>query len=162
MIYFTPIWSISSAIWALPYLQEFEKSCPTALNIEINVFKVALNFRIGISILSLELLGENKFVGLDYDTYCNSSLVPGFWQVKEKTVAARRSGVKIVIFPSANKRDFLELPAHVKEGLEVHFVDHYSEIFTLAFDFKPDTDKQLAPVESGSASHDGVSVVLHL
>ncbi|KAG0619235.1 hypothetical protein M758_4G124900 [Ceratodon purpureus] len=64
--------------------------------------------------------------------------------VKEKTVAARRSGVKSIIFPSANKRDYLELPPHVKEGLEVHFVDHYSEIFTLAFDDKPDPEKQLA------------------
>ncbi|KAL2651757.1 hypothetical protein R1flu_019885 [Riccia fluitans] len=54
--------------------------------------------------------------------------------VKEKTVAARRSGVKIVIFPSANKRDFDELPALVKGGIEVHFVDHYSEIFDIAFE----------------------------
>ncbi|BFI05718.1 ATP-dependent Lon protease [Marchantia polymorpha subsp. ruderalis] len=53
--------------------------------------------------------------------------------VKEKTVAARRSGVKVVIFPSANQRDFDELPAHVKEGIEVHFVDNYSEIFDIAF-----------------------------
>jgi len=75
-------------------------------------------------------------------------------------VAARRSGVKTVIFPSANKRDFLELPAHVKDGLEAHFVDHYSEIFTLAFDFKPDAEKQLAPLESGSASHNVTSAVL--
>lgn len=69
--------------------------------------------------------------------------------------------MKTVIFPSANKRDFLELPAHVKEGLEVHFVDHYSEIFTLAFDVKSDSDKQLAPTESGSVSQDDSAVVLH-
>ncbi|GBG83520.1 hypothetical protein CBR_g37235 [Chara braunii] len=53
--------------------------------------------------------------------------------VKEKTIAARRSGVKTLIFPEANKRDFDELPAHVKEGLSVHFVQHYDEIFNLAF-----------------------------
>jgi Lon-like ATP-dependent protease len=73
--------------------------------------------------------------------------------VKEKAVAARRSGVKIIIFPSANKRDYLELPPHVKEGLEVHFVNHYSEIFTLAFEDKPDAEKQLACKESGRVSH---------
>ncbi|KAJ4954322.1 hypothetical protein NE237_011105 [Protea cynaroides] len=53
--------------------------------------------------------------------------------VKEKTIAARRSNVKTLIFPSANRRDFDELSANVKEGLEVHFVDDYSQIFNLAF-----------------------------
>ncbi|CAI9103521.1 OLC1v1002018C1 [Oldenlandia corymbosa var. corymbosa] len=53
--------------------------------------------------------------------------------VKEKTIAARRSEVKTIIFPSANRRDFDELSDKVKEGLDVHFVDNYSEIFDLAF-----------------------------
>uniref|UniRef100_A0A0D9VT66 Lon protease homolog, mitochondrial n=1 Tax=Leersia perrieri TaxID=77586 RepID=A0A0D9VT66_9ORYZ len=53
--------------------------------------------------------------------------------VKEKTIAARRSGIKTIIFPSANRRDFDELAPNVKEGLEVHFVDKYSEIYDLAF-----------------------------
>ncbi|KAL0301414.1 UNVERIFIED_CONTAM: Lon protease, mitochondrial [Sesamum radiatum] len=39
--------------------------------------------------------------------------------VKEKTIAARRSDVKTIIFPSANRRDFDELAPNVKEGLEV-------------------------------------------
>ncbi|GMI88872.1 lon protease 1 [Hibiscus trionum] len=53
--------------------------------------------------------------------------------VKEKTIAARRSEVKTIIFPSANKRDYDELPPNVREGLDVHFVDDYSQIFNLAF-----------------------------
>ncbi|KAJ1297472.1 hypothetical protein BS78_01G379300 [Paspalum vaginatum] len=53
--------------------------------------------------------------------------------VKEKTIAARRSGVKTIIFPSANRRDFDELASNVKEGLEVHFVDKYNEIYDIAF-----------------------------
>ncbi|XP_062189526.1 lon protease homolog, mitochondrial isoform X2 [Phragmites australis] len=53
--------------------------------------------------------------------------------VKEKTIAARRSAIKTLIFPSANKRDYDELAPNVKEGLEVHFVDTYSEIYDLAF-----------------------------
>jgi Lon-like ATP-dependent protease len=53
--------------------------------------------------------------------------------VKEKTIAARRSGIKTIIFPAANRRDFDELAPNVKEGLEVHFVDKYSEIYDLAF-----------------------------
>ncbi|KAG4135554.1 hypothetical protein ERO13_D08G222800v2 [Gossypium hirsutum] len=54
--------------------------------------------------------------------------------VKEKTIAARRSEVKTIIFPSANKRDYDELAPNVREGLDVHFVDDYSQIFNLAFD----------------------------
>lgn len=58
--------------------------------------------------------------------------------VKEKTIAARRSEVKTIIFPSANRRDFDELASNVKEGLDVHFVDEYSQIFNLAFEDKSD------------------------
>ena len=54
--------------------------------------------------------------------------------MKEKTIAARRSEVKTIVFPSANRRDFDELAANVKEGLDVHFVDDYSQIYALAFD----------------------------
>ncbi|XP_027363658.1 lon protease homolog 1, mitochondrial isoform X2 [Abrus precatorius] len=53
--------------------------------------------------------------------------------VKEKTIAARRSEVKTIVFPSANRRDFDELAPNVKEGLDVHFVDDYMQIFNLAF-----------------------------
>jgi ATP-dependent Lon protease len=53
--------------------------------------------------------------------------------VKEKLIAARRSGVKTLVFPKENKRDFDELPGYIKKGLEVHFVDHYDEVFRVAF-----------------------------
>lgn len=41
--------------------------------------------------------------------------------------------MKTIIFPLANKRDFDELAPNVKEGLDVHFVDDYNQIFDLAF-----------------------------
>lgn len=53
--------------------------------------------------------------------------------VKEKLIAARRSGVKTLIFPKENKRDFDELPAYIKKGLKVHFVEYYDEVFRVAF-----------------------------
>ncbi|XP_020887889.1 lon protease homolog 4, chloroplastic/mitochondrial isoform X1 [Arabidopsis lyrata subsp. lyrata] len=55
--------------------------------------------------------------------------------VKEKTIAAKRSQVKVIIFPEANRRDFDELAENVKEGLEVHFVNEYEQIFELAFGY---------------------------
>jgi len=53
--------------------------------------------------------------------------------VKEKTMAARRAGIKCIAFPSANKRDFEEIPEYLKEGLEVHFADDYSTVYEVAF-----------------------------
>merc|ERR1719361_2063868 len=41
--------------------------------------------------------------------------------IKEKTIAARRAGCKVLVFPHANRRDFDELPEYLREGLEVHF-----------------------------------------
>ncbi|ESQ32202.1 hypothetical protein EUTSA_v10003617mg [Eutrema salsugineum] len=60
--------------------------------------------------------------------------------VKEKTIAARRSQVKTIIFPEANRRDFEELAENVKEGLDVHFVDDYGKIFELAFGYDKQQD----------------------
>ena len=61
--------------------------------------------------------------------------------IKEKTMAARRSGVKCLVFPITNKRDFDELPDHLKEGLEVHFAETYSDVvrgtFCLSFFYPP-------------------------
>lgn len=54
--------------------------------------------------------------------------------MKEKTIAARRSDIKTIIFPAANRRDFDELAPNVKEGLDVHFVDDYTQIYNLALD----------------------------
>ncbi|MCO5552898.1 hypothetical protein L7F22_006417 [Adiantum nelumboides] len=70
--------------------------------------------------------------------------------VKEKTIAARRSGVKTLIFPKGNKPDFDELLPHIKEGFDVNFVDHYSEIFKVAFgdEENPDKEKSSSDAES--------------
>ena len=53
--------------------------------------------------------------------------------VKEKLIAARRSGLKVVILPEDNRRDYEELPDHIKKGLTIHFVSHYDEVFKIAF-----------------------------
>lgn len=53
--------------------------------------------------------------------------------VKEKVIAARRSKLKTLLFPKDNQRDFDELPAYIKKGFTVHFIDHYEEVFRVAF-----------------------------
>ncbi|XP_061744502.1 lon protease homolog, mitochondrial [Nerophis ophidion] len=53
--------------------------------------------------------------------------------IKEKTIAARRAGVTCLVLPAENRKDFSDLPDYISEGLEVHFVDHYSQIFPVVF-----------------------------
>ncbi|KAI0989918.1 hypothetical protein GJ496_007916 [Pomphorhynchus laevis] len=53
--------------------------------------------------------------------------------IKEKVIAAKRSNITTIILPKANRKDYDELPDFVKEGISVHFVDHYSDIYRLVF-----------------------------
>nr|XP_020636692.1 lon protease homolog, mitochondrial [Pogona vitticeps] len=53
--------------------------------------------------------------------------------IKEKTIAAKRAGVTCIILPSENKKDYSDLAEFITEGLEVHFVEHYDEIFDIVF-----------------------------
>ncbi len=57
----------------------------------------------------------------------------GIGGVKEKVVAARRAGLRTLIFPVENIPDWEELPDYIKTSLTVHFVDHYDEVFNIAF-----------------------------
>ena len=55
--------------------------------------------------------------------------------IKEKTIAARRSGVKTIIFPQGNKKDYDELSEDIREGLEACFVSTYDEVYRHALDW---------------------------
>jgi len=54
--------------------------------------------------------------------------------VKEKTIAAKRSGVKHIMFPKDNKGDYDELAENIKEGLIVHYADYYRDVYAVAFE----------------------------
>ncbi|KAK8732918.1 hypothetical protein OTU49_006652 [Cherax quadricarinatus] len=51
--------------------------------------------------------------------------------IKEKTIAAKRVGVSCIIMPAENKKDFSDLPSFISEGLEVHFADHYEDVYKI-------------------------------
>ena len=53
--------------------------------------------------------------------------------VKEKVLAAYRAGVRIILLPSDNKKDYLEeVPEDIRAQLEVHFVDGAKQVLRLA------------------------------
>ena len=50
--------------------------------------------------------------------------------VKEKVLAARRSGIKRVILPQGNKKDLRDLPDHVRQEMQFHFVGRVEEVLS--------------------------------
>jgi len=52
--------------------------------------------------------------------------------LKEKLLAALRGGITTVLIPAENEKDLVELPATLKEGLEIVPVDHVDEVLSRA------------------------------
>nr|CAB3263468.1 lon protease homolog, mitochondrial [Phallusia mammillata] len=63
--------------------------------------------------------------------------------IKEKTLAAKRAGVTCLIFPRENEKDFNDLADYIREGVEVHFVSEYAQVFDIAFQ-SPEHEKVVA------------------
>ncbi len=57
--------------------------------------------------------------------------------LKEKLLAALRSGIKEVIIPQENEKDLKELPEIIKQKIRIHPVKFVDEVFTLALKNKP-------------------------
>ena len=53
--------------------------------------------------------------------------------VREKVIAARRVKVMELVMPEANRRDFDELPEHVREGMKVHFAKQFKDVVKVVF-----------------------------
>ncbi|MFT0181535.1 endopeptidase La [Pseudomonas benzopyrenica] len=53
--------------------------------------------------------------------------------VREKVIAARRQKIGELILPEANRGDFEELPAYLKEGLTVHFAKRFADVAKVLF-----------------------------
>lgn len=48
-------------------------------------------------------------------------------------IQAKRVGVKTIILPEENKKDFDDLQKYISDGLNVHFVSDYSEVYKIVF-----------------------------
>ena len=53
--------------------------------------------------------------------------------IREKVIAARRTGIKELILPKENSRDYEELPEHIRKGMQVHFACDYADVAPLLF-----------------------------
>jgi ATP-dependent Lon protease len=54
--------------------------------------------------------------------------------IKDKVLAAYRAGITEVILPKENEKDLEEIPAEVREVLNVHLIDSMDEVLRLALD----------------------------
>jgi ATP-dependent Lon protease len=61
--------------------------------------------------------------------------------LKEKLLAALRGGIKTVLIPMENEKDLVEIPANIKDGLEIIPVSHVDQVLARAL------CESLAPVE---------------
>ena len=53
--------------------------------------------------------------------------------IREKIIAARRAGIRELILPHENLRDYDEMPDYLKTGLKLHFVRMFEEIVPICF-----------------------------
>ncbi|PXF41943.1 Lon protease-like [Gracilariopsis chorda] len=52
---------------------------------------------------------------------------------REKTIAAKRAGVKDIILLDGNRKDWDELPDHVSKDITPHFAQHYDDAYRICF-----------------------------
>ena len=53
--------------------------------------------------------------------------------IREKLIAAKRSRLKQVILPAANRSDYDVLPDYIKAGVRVNFAESFAEVIELVF-----------------------------
>lgn len=49
--------------------------------------------------------------------------------IREKIIAARRRGIKTLILPADNKRDYDKLPDHLKVQIDVYFAENFDAVY---------------------------------
>jgi ATP-dependent Lon protease len=57
--------------------------------------------------------------------------------VREKILAARRAGIKVVLLPRHNEKDLVDIPREVKADLTLRLVDNLSEVVASLFASRP-------------------------
>jgi len=70
--------------------------------------------------------------------------------IKEKTLAARRAGIKTVILPRINEKDLRELPDHVRNEMEFIRADRIEDVLRVAIPGLRDRLKPRNPIASAA------------
>ncbi len=87
--------------------------------------------------------------------------------LKEKLLAALRGGIKTVLIPEENRKDLAEIPANIREGLEIIPVSHVDEVLERALVTMPEpiewteADDLASQPGAGAAAGGGASPTAH-
>ena len=74
--------------------------------------------------------------------------------LNEKSVAARRAGIKTILLPRANEKDLVEIPDEVRASLEFVLVDSMDQVLERALDRPPAAAAEPAATgEPGDSAH---------
>jgi ATP-dependent Lon protease len=75
--------------------------------------------------------------------------------LKEKLLAALRGGIRTVLIPAENEKDLAEIPASVKEALEIIPVAHVDEVLARAL------SQPMVPIEWTEADEQATDPIVH-
>lgn len=86
----------------------------------------------GSALLSLARKQKPKTLAMTGELTLTGLVLP-VGGIREKVIAARRIGIKELIIPYANQRDYNELPDYIQEGITIHFVKQFSDVVKIIF-----------------------------
>jgi ATP-dependent Lon protease len=75
--------------------------------------------------------------------------------LKEKAIAAHRSGLKTIIIPKANEKDIEDVPEEVRQELKIITVEEYEEAWKIIFTKK--RKKNILLVKKRPATKPGIN-----
>jgi ATP-dependent Lon protease len=82
-----------------------------------------------------------------------SGLVLPVGGIREKSLAARRSGIKTVILPALNEPDLAELPEEIRRDMRFVPVETLEQVIATALEHAPETTHWAAPAGQPSQPH---------
>jgi len=86
-----------------------------------------------------------------------SGLVLPVGGIKEKSLAARRAGIRRIILPRANEKDLRELPQELREDMEFLLAERIDDVLTAAIPGMPGQLGTASRSESGDDTKPALS-----
>ncbi len=65
--------------------------------------------------------------------FCAHSFRSRLFGVNVCQFKAKRAGIKTIILPNENVKDYNELQDFIKDGMEIHFAKNYEDVFSIIF-----------------------------
>jgi ATP-dependent Lon protease len=73
----------------------------------------------------------NRFVGMTGEITLNGRVLP-IGGLKEKAIAASRTGLKEIVIPEGNEKDVEDIPKEVQDVLKIHFAKKIDDVIKIA------------------------------